>query len=156
VAKVKNQYKKTKGRFALISSDVFESNAFKTLTDRQKVLYIHCVNEEFHPKRYKPDKDDLKKFYFNELIWSDKTDPETGRTGYGLYSITRKTSFYRDMDALIMHGFIKCVYCGANAKHRNIYKYSDKWKRYGKPGFEILPEEMTKSLMNKNFKREEI
>ena len=145
------QYKRVGERFAAIPITVFESEAFKSLTSRQRDLYIHCRAEQFHPKRYKPDKEDATKFYFNEAVWSDKHDDVNKRQGYGLYSKTPR-HFYRDMDALIMCGFIRCVYCGANAKQRNIYQYSDKWKLYGKPGFEILPEEMTKSLLNKRRK----
>ena len=146
------QYKRVSERFAAIPITVFESEAFKSLTSRQRDLYIHCRAEQFHPKRYKPDKEDTTKFYFNMLIWSDSTDPTTARKGYGLYSTNHREHFYRDMDALIVCGFIRCVYCGANAKQRNIYQYSDKWKLYGKQGFEILPEEMTKSLFNKRKK----
>jgi len=147
----KKPYEKTKGRFVIIPSEIFDSAAFKSLTPRQQILYIHCRNEEFHPKRYKPNKDDPKKFYFNEAVWSDKIDPVTGRQGYGLYNLKTPRYFYRDMDVLIMHGFIKCLYCGANAKQKNIYTYSDKWKSYGKSEFKILPEEITKSLVNKLY-----
>jgi len=156
VAKVKRKpFDKITGRFIPIMCEMLESAAYKALTPRQQILYIYCRNEEFHPKRFKPDKSDPKQFYFNEAIWSDKIDPETKRQGYGLYSLNHPAHFYRDMDALIMYGFIKCIYPGATQKQRNIYKYSDKWKQYGTREFEILPSEMTKSLLNKREKQQE-
>ena len=155
MVKRKTYKKSNNDTFARVQSKILESEAFKSLTPRQQVLYFYCKNEEYHPKRYKPDKEDLTKFYFNELIWSDKTDPTTGRQGYGLYN-ANKYQFYRDMDALIEKGLIRCIACGANNKERNIYQYSDKWQKYGKPDFEILPTEMTKSLVNKRNKKRKV
>ena len=139
--------------FIAICNLMLESAVYKSLTPRQQMLYIYCRNEERHPKRYKPDKNDLTQFYFNEAIWSDKIDPTTGRQGYCLYSTNHAMHFYRDMDALIEKGFIRCIYRGSKNRQRNIYQYSDKWQLYGTVNFEVMQNEMTSSLLNKHNKQ---
>ena len=68
---------------------------------------------------------------------------------YRLYSETNLQPFYRDLEALIEHGFIKCVWRGSNKRIMNIYQYSDKWQIWGTDKFEITPNEMTAAMLRK-------
>lgn len=68
---------------------------------------------------------------------------------YKLYKENNGRAFYRDMEQLISHGFISCVVSGESNRTKSIYRFSDKWLQYGKPGFEITPGEMTPAMIRR-------
>jgi len=150
----KKAYEKKKFESSGASSDtsaniymsMLMSAAWRELTARQIVLYLFC-KAQYYAEKKKPAKDNQLSFTMNQAKWCDL---------YGLYPKTHMDKFYRDMGALISFGFIRCIECGANTRTKSIYEYSSKWQKYGRPEFEILPSEMTKSLLNKRKKEHEV
>ena len=112
---------------ANIYESMLQSPAFKSLTSKQKVLYLYCKGQ-YYGKR-KPRKDYEKQglyqedtyFYFN---WQLALD-------YGLYTEKSHSSLYHDMEALEKKGFIEKAKSGKGHKEKTIYKFSDKWQEMG-------------------------
>lgn len=118
------------------------SPAWLDLTPKQIQLYLVCKAQRYAEKK-KPNEDDLC-FTMNRSKWTHM---------YGLYRKgSNEQGFYRDMEALINHGFIACVECGATTREKSIYRFSDKWRIFGTPEFEILPSEMTSGMLRKLHK----
>lgn len=118
------------------------SDAWRALTAQQQRLYLYC-KAQYYAEKKKPDGDNLC-FTMNQAKWA------------GLYSLYEKSNakgFYRDMGALIEHGFIICVECGAATRTKSIYKFSSMWQRYGTDAFEVSPEEMTNSMRHKETEK---
>lgn len=117
---------------ANINYSLLTSPAFKDLSARQRMLYV-CAKSEFYGARSRPkndftDNEEFKKdgagmFYLNHRLVTDV---------YGLYPKTNRRDFYKDIEALIDHGFIQLVSSGRVNKQRSIYQYSAAWKTWGK------------------------
>ena len=114
------------------------SAAWKELTAKQRDLYS-CCKAQFYAEKRKPNDNPLA-FTMNQSKWCSL---------YGLYTKSNHMAFYRDMTALIEKGFIICVECGNITRTKSIYAFSDKWQRYGTEAFEVLPNEMTSSMLKK-------
>lgn len=112
------------------SSNIYESmllsDAWLDLTKSQQVLYLVCKAQKYAEKQ-KPFEDELC-FTMNRYKWAER---------YRLYSIGSGRLFARDMAALIMHGFVECRYTDRDAHTKNVYRLSDRWTQYGKPGYEV-------------------
>ena len=150
---------------ANIYVSMIHSRAWNELTARQKTLYLYCKIQYYDEKRKPVKYEDRNKpksltkseypehnrtwFTLNQFKWYEK---------YRLY--TNKNSFYTDIEALIMHGFIFCVECGSYTIVENdkttyastIYAFSDKWQKYGTSDFEITLSEMTNAMKKKHKK----
>ena len=111
------------------------SDAWRALTAQQKTLYLYC-KAQYYAEKKKPNGDRLC-FTMNQSKWSDV---------YGLYEKSNAKGFYRDMSALIEHGFVVCVECGAATRTKSIYKFSSMWQRYGTDAFEVAVSDMTASM----------
>lgn len=122
---------------ANIYMSMLQSEAWKALSNSQRVLYLYCKSQYYAEKK-KPKGDNFC-FTMNQSKWCGL---------YGLYKKTNAKGFYRDMGALIEHGFIICVERGGMS-FKNIYQYSDLWQKYGKSDFIILPTQKTTSLLHK-------
>ncbi len=118
------------------------SPAWQDLTKGQQILYFYCKSQYYSEKTYQLKQKDQNNevFTMNRYKWCTK---------YKIYSSSNSGQFYKDMEALIMHGFVKCVLIGALARVKNIYAYSDKWKIWGTDKFEITRDEMTYRLIKK-------
>lgn len=114
------------------------SPAWKDLTANQQRLYLVC-KAQYYAEKQKINGDPLC-FTMNQSKWADL---------YGLYKRNNAASFIRDMTALIEHGFVSCVECGAISRSKSIYRFSSKWQKWGAADFEILPSEMTVSMLRK-------
>lgn len=114
------------------------SDAWKDLTAQQQRLYLYCKSQ-YYAEKVKPNGDPLC-FTMNQSKWADL---------YGIYKRKNAASFYRDISALIEHGFISCVECGAVTRTKSIYRFSDKWQQFGTPAFVILPNEKTIAMRRK-------
>ena len=125
---------------ANIYMSMLTSAAWKELTQRQQILYLYC-KAQYYAEKKKPIKDDALSFTMNQSKWRDL---------YGLYK-NYTNGFYNDINSLIEHGFIICIESGAIRRTKSIYYFSDKWQKYGTPDFEILPSEMTNSMLKKVF-----
>ena len=114
------------------------SDAWRALSAQQQRLYLYCKAQYYGEKR-KPN-DDRLCFTMNQSKWASL---------YGLYEKSNAKGFYRDMSALIEHGFIVCVECGAATRTKSVYKFSSMWQRYGTEAFEVSPANMTASMLRK-------
>lgn len=117
------------------------SDAWKDLTANQQRLYIYCKTQ-YYAERNKPGNDSLA-FTMNQAKWADL---------YGLYKKNNAAAFYRDIEALIEHGFIVCKSCGALTRTKSVYQFSAKWQQWGRPCFEVLTCEMTLAMQRKRRK----
>lgn len=122
------------------------SLAWQTLTPRQKTLYTCCKAQYYSSSNNKAGFDeqfrnDRDYFVFPQHLWfknkSETDQSDTPMKSHNLYG--NKRSFYSDMGALIDHGFIDCVQCGADLRKKTLYRFSDRWHDYGKPGY-MVPE----------------
>ena len=114
------------------------SPAWKDLTANQQRLYVYC-KAQYYAEKQKPNGDVLC-FTMHQSKWCDL---------YNLYKRNNAASFIRDMTELIAHGFVSCVECGAISRSKSIYRFSSKWQKWGTADFEVLPCEMTVSMLRK-------
>ena len=117
------------------------SPAWQDLTANQQRLYLYC-KAQYYAEKKKPNNDPLS-FTMNQSKWSGL---------YKLYEKNNAKGFYRDLTALIEHGFIACVESGAATRTKSIYRYSSMWQKYQTPAFTISPSEMTLSMRRKRVK----
>lgn len=121
-----NTGKKRMDTSAGIYESMLLSEAYKSLTTRQKMLYVYCKAQFWgkrKPGRDYPDNPEVQGdefFYLNlSLI-----------VNYGLYTRNMGNVFYQDMKVLEQVGFIERVARNKGGKRKAIYKFSDKWKKY--------------------------
>ncbi len=133
---------------ANIYSSMQKHPAWKDLSPTQKVLYGACKNEYYGKSRHDLDsfeeeyRIDQSVFTFNRSKWLKGIDGS-----YELYS--NQNSFYKDMDSLILHGFIDCVICGRSTRTKSLYRFSSRWQLWGTNRFTLPASVMTDSLLRK-------
>ena len=134
------------GKSSDTSSNIYMSMllspAWMDLTANQQRLYLYC-KAQFYAEKQKPDGDPLA-FTMNQAKWAGL---------YGLYKRNNAAGFLRDMAALIEHGFVVCKVCGALTRTRSVYQFSSMWQKWGQPGFEVLPSEMTLAMRGKERRK---
>lgn len=143
---IKRKYEKkafeSTGKSSDTSSNIYMSmllsDAWKNITAQQQRLYVYCKAQYYAEKR-KPNQDTLC-FTMNQAKWCGL---------YGLYEKSNAKGFYRDIAALIEHGFITCVECGATTRTKSIYRFSSMWQRYGSELFAVSASEMTLAMRKK-------
>lgn len=137
--------KKASDTSANIYNSMLLSPAWMDLTPKQKELYLVCKAQMYGQKR-RPKIDEENgvgktAFFMNRFIWGDT---------YKLYKLgSNERAFYRDMNALIDHGFIRCVYSGQHNKSKSVYDYSDRWRWFGEPFFDIPANDKTPAMNKK-------
>lgn len=147
MGKKKRAYTKKPFESSGVSSDtsanIFHSMmisaAFQSLTAPQQILYVWMKDQMYQQKRHPENNPEM--FYFNRAIQRK-------------YGIKNPTQFCKDRDALIEKGFIKVVESGANTRTKDIYKYSDMWRKYGTSEFKLEYNEMSASLARKKRKEQ--
>ena len=147
MARRKTQYQKkpfeSDGNGSDVSANIYMSMlmspAYRALTPRQQQLYTYC-KVQYYAEKKKPDDNQLR-FTMNRSKYV---------TLYGLYDDNNRAAFYRDMDALIAHGFVKCVNSGKNTRTKTIYEFSSMWQNYGSQAFVVSNADMTASGAKKN------
>jgi len=108
------------GRFAKITFDMMQSNAWKKLTLRQIGLYL----------RFK------SKFTKNSTGTDTRNNITLPKNEWSkLYKTP--SSYYQDIDELIALGFIRVVTYRGYLRQATIYGFSTMWKLFGKEGFFI-------------------
>lgn len=123
---------------ANLYASMLTSPAWLDLTAQQKTLYAYCKLQLYGEKQ-KPTEDPTT-FTMNQSKWADR---------YRLYKKNNFKGFSRDMEALILHGFVVCVECGATTRTKSVYKLSSSWQRWNTEAFELSPSEMTLSMTRK-------
>ncbi|MBQ8941798.1 MAG: hypothetical protein IJ062_08165 [Firmicutes bacterium] len=139
---------------ANIYMSMLMSPAWMDLTPRQQVLYLYAKSR-FYGQRTADKKALFNQFegletpkyidpFFSLSVWEVTEQLK-------IYSKSNLMTFYRDLEQLILHGFIKCVACQSSnrPKKRSIYTYSDKWQLWGTESFNIEPAEMTRAMIKK-------
>ena len=119
------------------------SEAWRDLTAQQQRLYLYCKGQ-YYAEKQKPIANDPTSFTMNQSKWCSL---------YGLYERSNAKGFYRDMEALIDHGFVTCVESGAYTRTKSIYRFSSMWKKWATPDFEIAPADMTVGMRRKRGKK---
>lgn len=151
MSRKKQQYQKKSFESNLSNNDtsaniymsMLLSPAWQDLKPRQQTLYLHCKAQYYGQSGKRAvDTTDNAKFYFNRALWCGI---------YKLYNKGNQNAFYKDMESLILHGFIKCTQSGRITRTKSIYQYSNKWKVWGTDAFSLLTTELTPNLI-KNTK----
>lgn len=114
------------------------SPAWMDLSAQQQRLYLYC-KAQYYGEKGKPE-GNPEYFTMNQSKWSDM---------YGLYKRNNASSFYRDLEALIEHGFIRCVAHGGASWGKSVYAFSASWQKYGTDGFHIPLTDMTSAMIKK-------
>lgn len=112
---------------ANIYLSMLTSEAWFDLSRAQQVLYLACKSRYYGEKK-KPVEGDSETFTFARYQWKEV---------YKLYTDYNKRGFYRDMQALLDHGFIELVSSGRATREKNIYKFSSMWRHFGTANFSI-------------------
>lgn len=125
------------------SANIYESMllspSWHDLSSMQRVLYL-CCKSQLYSEYKKPIENNRKSFTMNRYKWLEK---------YKIYTDANAGSFYKDMEALINHGFIKCIWSGAIARQKSIYEFSDKWQIWDTPQFKVNINEMTSRMSSR-------
>lgn len=111
------------------------SPAWFDLTDKQRILYLICKDQYYHEKTFSQESE---QFTMNQGKWKHR---------YKLYNDGNEKGFYRDMKALIEHGFIICVTSGKNTRSKSVYAFSGMWRNWGTEQFKVLPSQMTSGML---------
>lgn len=104
-------------KFVRLFYEQLYSNAAKKLTPRQRALYLYMKAQYSGKHTGKSPDGKSNHFCFS---WRQAHE-ETALYG-------SKQTFYADIKALEVIGFIECVENNKNLRKKNIYAYSDKWK----------------------------
>ena len=110
------------------------SDAWQDLTSRQRDVYLAAKMQFFgarsRPANDYPELEELQGYKGKECFYLNH---RFLTKVYRIYPESNRRDLYKDIKALIEHGFIEEVIHG-DAKggnyHRSIYKYSDKWQEW--------------------------
>ena len=123
--------------------------ACRDLTGNQFRLYVFCKSEYYGKNRHDLDgfpdcvRENPAYFTFNRAKWQKD----------GLYDLySNSGQFYKDMAALIDHGFIDCVQSGYSTRTKSLYKLSDRWQLWGTEHFSVPVKAMTTSMRREHDK----
>lgn len=141
-------FEKSNDTFASIFRSMILSKAWQSLKPRQRDLYVHCKSE--YIGKSKDDLRQFKAFFEQEHITIEQQKlfftmnwgkVKKGASLYNLYS--NPNQFAEDINALIEKGFIDCVLPGADTRRKNLYRFSDRWRKFGEEGYKVPPEYKT-------------
>ena len=113
------------------------SPAWLDLTANQQRLYVAC-KAQYYGEKKKPFGDPLA-FTMNRSKWC---------LLYKLYTDKNRSSFYRDRDALISHGFVRVLENGRLTRTKTIYSFWDMWQKWGTPEFAVTVNDMSESMVS--------
>ena len=112
--------------------DLLDSEAFTSLTCKQRMLYVYCCREShgqaMRDNALEGGEGDERMFYLNRELYVHR---------YKLYGENDRRGFNRDMAALIGHGFVDCIKSGLATREKNLYRLSSRWHHYGTPAFSM-------------------
>lgn len=124
--------------YARFFESMIQSDAFITLSNRQKMLYMTCKFQFYGKRKPQEDYKDIPEFQGNECFYLSKTDLVEK---YHIYSPTMDKEIYGntkqnipgDFKILEEHGLIDIIGAGRGFKQKNIYRLSDRWKQWKSP-----------------------
>lgn len=122
--------RKVPDTYARITDSLLKSEAFKSLAYHEKMLCISMRVQEYGKRKPNRDYDENSEywssvcsdlcFYYSFATAKDYSDRYKNNSG----------RLYKDIDALIEHGFIEKVISGKGTREKSVYKYSDKWQHW--------------------------
>lgn len=112
--------------FMQIFYDMFDSKAWKELNAHDCFLYLYMLRK--HQRK-------VTSGYIEKSNYNDISMPKSEYE-----KIMSNKTFYKCIDNLIEHGFVRVIRSGYAEKTCNIYSFSDTWKQYGNKNFEIKNE----------------
>ena len=112
---------------ANIYESMLRSEAFMTLTSRQKVLYLYCKAQFFGKRKPGKDHPEVDEFQGDEAFYLNL---KMAVDEYGLYPEGSAKNFYQDMAALIDHGLIVRISSGFRRREKSVYRFSTAWKEW--------------------------
>ena len=112
--------------FMQIFHDFFDSMAWQDLSAYDRDLYMFMLRKH------------QRKVIRGNIETSNYNNVSMPKSEYE--KIMSNRTFYKSIDNLIEHGFVKVVRSGYAEKICNIYSFSDSWKQYGTKYFEIKNE----------------
>lgn len=112
--------KKQKDHFSMMHHSLLSSSAFLDLKPRARALYLYMADRP----QQRDGETGQPIFTFPESYW------KIGKADYSYQLYKRNEDFYTDRDALIDHGFIKCLERNKNARTANKYTFSNDWMRW--------------------------
>lgn len=126
MAKTKNakwQSPKPNDWFYKITHRMADSEAYRSLSGKQKSLYFLCM------KQLSGNTIPRRKFPYIDAFCRDDTFFMTFKTVVDnrLYKRGSQSTFRRDMKVLIDSGFIECISNGRKQYKMNVYQMSSKW-----------------------------
>lgn len=115
-----------KDTFATIYESMLLSKAFRTLTARQKSLYLLCKAQIMGKRKPKEDYKEYGLYQEEECFYLRY---ET-LIDYGLYTKASTHYIADDFKALEEHGLVKILVSGGKNSTKNIYKLVSDWQKY--------------------------
>lgn len=125
---------KRKDKSANVYYSMLMSKAWRELTGNQKELYLFCKLQQFGESlSYEEHATEIEKQNLEKPNLSDRFTMNKSKWCelYQLYTEQNAKRFYNDMKRLIELGFVELLQSGRTNKTKNIYKFSDKWKKRG-------------------------
>lgn len=132
--------------FARLFYDLLDSDAFRDLTPRQRLLYVYCARESHNEDTMKV----TGKPFDESLFLMNRAK----RKSHELYGLTDTRQFERDMTALVNHGFVDAVTSGYATKRANVYRLSSRWHNWGTPSFSMPDSVMTTHMLIERGKQD--
>lgn len=121
--------------FIRIYKDLFLSEAYGSLSQPARDLYCSMLCARYNQGRAekaelaeKFGNSDFSYFYFNQDKWI-KAGHKRDIHHFNLFS--KWESFRKYRDELLDAGFVEIVEANGHRMKKNIYRFSDKWKRSG-------------------------
>lgn len=112
------------------SANIYESlllsDSFRDLSDRQKMLYIVAKAQYYGHRKPEKDYPEIELFQGADVFYLNWNAVKR----YGLYKDSMHSNFYKDMSALIEHGFIQRLSSGKGNRKKSIYKFSADWQSW--------------------------
>lgn len=121
--------------------------AFYTLKPRAQALYLYCKNACWRKSRKEWEELKELEFYMNKAKYVHT---------YKLYTEGNTKAFIEDMNALIEHGLVDCIYQGQTQRKNNIYSLSARWLEYDTDNYTIPPSVCTLSLKRKLYPQQTV
>jgi hypothetical protein len=122
------------GKFTKICDSMIDSDAWKSLEPSQMGLYL-LIKRKFTKNKTGDDNRQNVSFPFSEYK--------------KIRTYSNQRTFWRDLDALIEHGFIEVVSSGKPTREPTIYGFSELWKCYGTPAFQVADSKRRQSQKRK-------
>lgn len=114
---------KNNGNFIAMYHDMYDCKAWLDLTPYARDLY------GFMRRKY------TRKVTNGVIVESNKDNISMPKSEYT--KLYKQDTFYRAIDMLIEHGFVRVIRNGRFTRQCNIYGFVDMWQYYGTDKFEV-------------------